>query len=174
MALENSSFAIFPCKCLCDPIWPWLKIGQVQPRVIIWINLVGPESPMLHIRFQGCWPVSIKNIFKGLLTYMSMVWSCHPDPMPKLSSLIPYRLSKWHGLLVLIKVHLAACINQLWCHTLRLQRNQKPSFKVIGHLVHVNKIFRGFYHIWLWWPSWLCDPDFRNKLLFPYRVSTCN
>ena len=25
----------------------------------------------------------------------------------------------------------------------------------------------GFYHIWAWWPSWSCDQDPANKLLFP-------
>ena len=27
--------------------------------------------------------------------------------------------------------------------------------------------FSGFYHIWAWWPSWSCDPDFAIKLSFP-------
>ena len=26
---------------------------------------------------------------------------------------------------------------------------------------------KGFYHIWAWRPSWSCDPDAANKLLFP-------
>ena len=30
-----------------------------------------------------------------------------------------------------------------------------------------EKIFEGFYHIWAWWPSWSCDPDAANKILFP-------
>ena len=28
------------------------------------------------------------------------------------------------------------------------------------------KVF--FYHIWVWWPSWSCDQDHLNKLLFPH------
>ena len=24
-----------------------------------------------------------------------------------------------------------------------------------------------FYHIWAWRPSWSCDPDDANKLMFP-------
>ena len=31
-----------------------------------------------------------------------------------------------------------------------------------------EEIFEGFYHIWVWWPSWSCDPDPANKHLFPY------
>ena len=26
---------------------------------------------------------------------------------------------------------------------------------------------KGFYHIWAWQPSWSCDPDAANKILFP-------
>ena len=35
---------------------------------------------------------------------------------------------------------------------------------------------RVFYHIWAWWPSWSCDQDHLNKLLFscpkesPYEI----
>ena len=28
-------------------------VGQGQPRIIIWTNLVGPTSPMLHTMSQG-------------------------------------------------------------------------------------------------------------------------
>ena len=56
-----------------------IHVGQGQPRVIIYINFVELESPMLHAKFQDI------------------------------------------GLLVL------------------------------------EKIFKGFYYIWAWWPSWLCD-----------------
>ena len=31
----------------------------------------------------------------------------------------------------------------------------------------VPEIFEGFYHILAWRPSWSCDPDAANKLLFP-------
>ena len=27
--------------------------------------------------------------------------------------------------------------------------------------------FKGFYHIWAWWPSWSCDLDHLYKLSFP-------
>ena len=26
---------------------------------------------------------------------------------------------------------------------------------------------KGFYHIWVWRPSWSCDPGAANKLSFP-------
>ena len=39
-----------------DQIWPCCKIGQGQPRVIIWTNYYGPKAPMLHTKPQGHWP----------------------------------------------------------------------------------------------------------------------
>ena len=30
-----------------------------------------------------------------------------------------------------------------------------------------KKIFKGFYRIWAWRPSWSCDLDHLNKLSFP-------
>ena len=40
-------------KSLCDQIWPWHKIGQGQPRVIIWTTLVVLPYTMLYTKFQG-------------------------------------------------------------------------------------------------------------------------
>ena len=42
-----------------------------------------------------------------------------------------------------------------------------PSFKIIGLPVLEKKIFKGFYHICAWRPSWSCDLDHLYKLLFP-------
>ena len=42
-----------------------------------------------------------------------------------------------------------------------------PSFKIIGLLV-LEKIFKGFYHIWACRPSWSCDLDHLYKLSFPF------
>ena len=41
-----------PVKSTGDPIWPCHKIGQGQPRVIIYINFIELEPPMLHAKFQ--------------------------------------------------------------------------------------------------------------------------
>ena len=48
----------------------------------------------------------------------------------------------------------------------RIHQSCIASFKVTGHLVPDRKIFKGFYCIWAWQPSWSCDPDLMNKLLF--------
>ena len=45
----------FPYKSIRDQIWPCCKIGQGQPRVIIWTNQGGPKSPILHTKPQGHW-----------------------------------------------------------------------------------------------------------------------
>ena len=41
-----------------------------------------------------------------------------------------------------------------------------PSFLKIGPPV-LEKILKGFDHIWAWRPSWSCDPDAANKISFP-------
>ena len=41
------------------------------------------------------------------------------------------------------------------------------SFVEIGLLVPEKKLLKGFYHIWAWRSSWLCDQDATIKLLFP-------
>ena len=46
-------FIFFPYKSIMDQIWPCRKIGQGQPRVIIWTNLLVLEHPMLHTKSQG-------------------------------------------------------------------------------------------------------------------------
>ena len=38
--------------------------------------------------------------------------------------------------------------------------------QIIGFLVLEKKIFKGFYHIWAWRPSWSCDLDHLYKLSF--------
>ena len=47
-------------------------------------------------------------------------------------------------------------------------RCYKPSFIEIGSPVP-EKILKGFYHIWAWWPSRPCDLDAANTFLSPIR-----
>ena len=49
---EKYKILTFPYKILWEQIWPWPKIGQGHPSVIIWINYDWLESPMLHIKFH--------------------------------------------------------------------------------------------------------------------------
>ena len=68
---------ISPYKSPSGWIWPYHKTGQDQSRVIIWINLKGPDPPMLHTKFQGhrpfvswavsvMWPIKLSGLFFSL------------------------------------------------------------------------------------------------------------
>ena len=56
--------------------------------------------------------------------------------------------------------------------------------RVIGAIYQVSRFHvswfwrrrfsKGFYHIWAWRPSWSCDPDFMNKIIYPYPVDAPN
>ena len=62
---------LFPYKSIREQIWPCRKIGQGQPRVIIWIILVALEYPMLHTNFQGHRPFGSREeeFFHGFIIY---------------------------------------------------------------------------------------------------------
>ena len=45
-------FAFFPYKSIRGQIRPYRKIGQGQPRIIIWASLVVLEHPMMLTKFQ--------------------------------------------------------------------------------------------------------------------------
>ena len=47
-----------------------------------------------------------------------------------------------------------------------------PHTKFQGHQPFGSreKCFKGFYHIWTWRPSWLCDINRFNSLSFPYPM----
>ena len=59
-----------PYKSIRDQIWPCRKIGQGQPRVIIWTNYDGPKAPMLHTKPQG--HLVLEKIFEVFLPYMGV------------------------------------------------------------------------------------------------------
>ena len=48
----------------------------------------------------------------------------------------------------------------------RSPRRYIPSFVEISPLVRQKMIFEGVLHILVWQPSWSCDPDAVNKLLY--------
>ena len=64
-------FQRFPFKSLRDQIWTCHKIGQGQPRVIIYINFEGLNPQMGHTKFQGNWPSSSweEAFFKNFTIY---------------------------------------------------------------------------------------------------------
>ena len=68
-----NNFYFFPYTSLCDQIWLWRKMGQGQPRVIIWTNLVVLPYTMLHTKFQGHWSIgSGEEDFLRFLPYIGM------------------------------------------------------------------------------------------------------
>ena len=83
------SFAFFPYNNLSDH-WPCQKIDQGQPRVIIKINFLKPEYPMVHTKFQGHWPfISWEEDFQKFLPYMGLVAILITWPRSHEQTLIP-------------------------------------------------------------------------------------
>ena len=70
--IDDNSFwgKKIPYKSIRDQILPCRKIGQGQPRVIIWTKLVVLEDSMLHTKIQGHRPFgSGEEIFKVFTIY---------------------------------------------------------------------------------------------------------
>ena len=78
-------------KSLLDALrsnWPWRLVGQGPSRIIIWTNLVGLTSPMLHAKSHGhLHSGSGKEDFKGVIPYMAWrpSWLYDQDHLTKLS-----------------------------------------------------------------------------------------
>ena len=70
------TITVSPFKCISDPIWPCCKIGQGQPRVIIYINFEALQSLMLHVKFQDHRTSgSEEEAFKGFY----LIWAWRPS-----------------------------------------------------------------------------------------------
>ena len=67
--IDNNSFwkiqcfTFFPYKSIRDQIWPCHKIGQGQPSVIIWANLVVLENLMMHTKFNVISLLVLEKVF---------------------------------------------------------------------------------------------------------------
>ena len=81
-------FTLFPYKNIRYQIWPCHKIGQGQPSVIIWTNLVVLQHPMLHTKFQGHWPFGSGD-FLRFLPYMGIAAILVMRPEPFEQTFIP-------------------------------------------------------------------------------------
>ena len=57
-----------PFKCIRKQNRPWSLVGQGQSRIIIWINLLGPTSPMLHTKSQSHLPFGSGEDFLRVYT----------------------------------------------------------------------------------------------------------
>ena len=66
-----------------DPSWPCCKIGQDQPRVIIYISFLELESLMLHAKFQDHRTSGSGEEDFYYIWWLS--WSCDLDHLYRLS-----------------------------------------------------------------------------------------
>ena len=85
---KTHCFTFFPYKSIRDQIWPCRKIGQGQPRFIIWTNLVVLKHPMTHTKIQGHWPSGCGE--EDCLRFYHIwpwrpAWSCDQDHLSQLS-----------------------------------------------------------------------------------------
>ena len=90
-------FNFFSYKSIENRIWPCRKIGQGQPRVIIWINLVVLEHLMMHTNFHGHQPFgSREEDFFLFLPHMGMaaILVMCPGPFEHIS--FPYPIEAPH------------------------------------------------------------------------------
>ena len=64
-----------PFKSIRKQIWPWRLVGQGQLRFIIWTNLVGSTSTMLHSKSQGHRHLVLEKILK----HFYHIWAWRPS-----------------------------------------------------------------------------------------------
>ena len=92
-------FTFFPYKSIRDQFWPYHKIGQGQPRVISWTNLVVLKHWMLHTKFQGHRPFgSREENFLKFLSYMgkAAILDMWPRPFEQTFIRLPQGGSIWN------------------------------------------------------------------------------
>ena len=67
----------FPFKCIRKQLWPWRKVGQGQPRIVIWTNLAGLTSPMLHTKhtYIWFWRRFLKGFYNMGISVILVMWS---------------------------------------------------------------------------------------------------
>ena len=86
----NDFLTVFPYKSKRDQIWHCHKIGQGQPKVIIWTNSDGPKAPMLHTKAQGHWPFGSGEDFWRVFTiYGRGAHLGHVTQMPRTNFRFP-------------------------------------------------------------------------------------
>ena len=98
MSEKSIVLPFFQYESIRDQIWSCCKIGQSQPSVIIWANLVVLEHPMMHTKFQGHRPFGSGEDFWRLLPYMALVAILVIWPGPFEQTVVPlsHRSSIWN------------------------------------------------------------------------------
>ena len=123
----------FPYMSLCGTTDPWGGTFFYH-RAIIWITVIGVHKIKLHTKYQRPGPSSFRQEDFLSFDYRSIynkIWPFRTQGQPKI--IIFYTLLGPH-----------------------------VAYKVPGPFVlwfWRRRFIKGFYPIWAWWPSWLCDPE---------------
>lgn len=115
----------FYTKNLYDQIWKWTKIGQGQPRVIIWINCSEKQFILLHMKFWYCHPI-------GWRYFLMFQHGCHYNLMDPVTY-STYQVS-WQSAYVfwmrVLKIFYYSCTWQpsWWCILIPANKLLFPHF----------------------------------------------
>ena len=87
---KSTVFTFSYRKALVTKFSSCCKIGQGQPRVIIWTNYDGLESPMLHTKFRGNRSTGsreedFRRVFTIYIWAWQPSWSCDQHHVHKFS-----------------------------------------------------------------------------------------
>ena len=89
--LKNPRFSFFPIEKDIFTNLTLHKIGQGQPRVIIWTNYDGLASPMLHTNVRGNWSTGFGEDFWRVFTIYGRGGHLgHVTQMPRTKFCSPY------------------------------------------------------------------------------------
>ena len=155
------------------PNIPWRlhkKFGFKQPNFFKETKL-----EMLNLSDLGQRSVNDHDLGLSQIVVYSFIWLYVPTVTSK-ASIVSWKSTAWafshtktnktkFDLAVkYVKVNSGSSFEQIWQYS----KNQccTVSFMIIGLLVPDKKIFEGFYHIWAWRPSWLCEEN--HKFVFTF------
>ena len=138
----------FPYKCTRKQNWPYGKKVKCQCTTIIFATLVDLQFPMIYVKIQ---PQGILGFgeedFLRFFPYKCIgkqTWPCRKKVKCQYTTFI---------LAILVETS---------CPQWLMQR-----FSPKASLVLEKKIFKGFYHIWAWRPSWSINRNHFSNLSFP-------
>ena len=124
---KNAMYHLFPIQYPKGPNLTLTKMGQGQPRVTIWRNLVVLDQLMLHIKFQANQPSgSEKEDVLRFLPYMGMepCWSCDHDHLNKSQILILSGCCIWNLIEIGPAVSEEKLIENVYKHSIRVTLGQ--------------------------------------------------
>ena len=114
-----------------------------------------PNLRRLHMKFEQHWPRGFRGghlKFSTFFPYKCMV-PIHMHREANLTSPIKGQMSMYNNYFS----------NFVDLSSLMICAKIQPQ----GTSVLEKKIFKGFYYIWAWWPSWSKERDHFSNLMFP-------